>query len=112
VGFGREPYISKLKLFAVPLAGALMFGAQATCAKKERRMPSETIQTVLQRHTDSLMSLPGVVGTAIGECAGQPCIRVFVVKKTSPLVKKIPAMLEGFRVEIEETGAIRALDSP
>lgn len=57
------------------------------------------------------MSLPGVVGTAIGECAGQPCIRVFVVKKTSELVKKIPAMLEGFRVEVEETGKFRALDS-
>ena len=74
-------------------------------------MPGKAIQAVLAEHTDSLLSLPGVVGTAIGECQGEPCIKVFVVKRTPELVSKIPATLERFRVAVEETGEIRALDS-
>ncbi len=83
-----------------------------TCAKKSGEpMPGEDIQAVLKRHTDSLLAHSGVVGTAIGECAGKPCIKVFVVKKTVELTKQLPGTLEGFPVAIEETGEIRALDS-
>ena len=49
-------------------------------------MPEKSIESVLREHTPALMSLPGVVGTAQGECAGQPCIRVFVAKKTLELL--------------------------
>ncbi len=48
-------------------------------------MQQKKIETVLKEHTDSLMTLPGVVGTAIGECAGKPCIKVYVEKKTPEL---------------------------
>ncbi|MGH7825718.1 MAG: hypothetical protein ACREQ7_11165 [Candidatus Binatia bacterium] len=68
-----------------------------------------TIEEVLKRHTERLMSIPGVVGAAIGECTGIPCILVLVVKKTPDLIKKIPCRLEGFPVVMEETGAIRPL---
>ncbi len=74
-------------------------------------MPGKTIQAVLQEHSDSLMSLPGVVGTAIGQCEAKPCIKVLVAKKTPALLGKIPSTLEGFPVAVEETGEIRALDS-
>ena len=76
----------------------------------ERLMPEKAIEAVLKEHTDSLMSLPGVVGTALGECSGQPCIKVFVVKKTVELVKQIPSEIEGYEVAVQETGEIRALD--
>ena len=56
------------------------------------------------------MSLASVVGTALSECSGQPCIKVFVVKKTANLVKQIPSAIEGYDVAIQETGEIRALD--
>lgn len=78
--------------------------------RREGLMAGKTIDEVLKRHTDRLMSLPGVVGTAIGECDGKPCIKVFVVKKTPELLKKISPTLEGFLVVIEETGEFRALD--
>ena len=65
---------------------------------------------MLKEHTDSLMSLAGVVGTAQGLCSGKPCIKVYVAKKTSVLVKQIPATLEGYTVEIQVTGEIKALD--
>ena len=80
-----------------------------TQQQKEKLMPEKTIDTVLKEHTNDLMSLPGVVGTAQSLCAGKPCIKVYVVKKTPELVKQIPSTLEGYVVEIQETGEIRAL---
>jgi len=73
-------------------------------------MQSKTIQEVLKSHTPALMSTPGVVGTAIGEHDGKPCIVVMVVQKTADSVKKIPSTLEGFPVVIKEVGEIRSLD--
>ena len=75
-------------------------------------MPDKSIKAVLEEHADSLMSLVGVVGVAQGECQGQPCIRVLVVEKTPELLKQIPSSLGGYRVAVQATGEIRALDSP
>ena len=75
-------------------------------------MPPKTIQEVLEAHTPDLMSIPGVVGTAVGEQKGELCIKVLVIKKTPELTKKIPSTLEGFPVDIQQTGEIRALDTP
>ncbi len=93
-----------------------LLNATATCSQqavnqpKEISMPEKPIEAVLKEQTDSLMSIPGVVGTAQGECSGKPCIKVYVVKKTFDLVKQIPATLEGYAVEIQVTGEIKALD--
>ncbi len=95
----------------VLLAGVMAYGEQsADDAQQVRTMPDKTIETVLKQHTDSLMSLSGVVGTAQGECAGKPCIKVFVVKKSADLLKQIPTVIEGYAVEVQETGEIRAVD--
>jgi hypothetical protein len=75
---------------------------------KDRGLPPGTVAQVLRRHTDRLMSLPGVVGTAEGECAGKPCILVLVERVTPALRQAIPAELEGVPVEIRETGRIEA----
>jgi len=72
-------------------------------------MEKSSIDEVLREHTDSLMSIPGVVGTAQGKRAGKPCIRVLVVRKTPQLTKKIPSAIEGYAVTVQETGRIRAL---
>lgn len=71
-------------------------------------MPQKSIEEVLKAHTDELMAIPGVVGTAQGLFAGKPCIKVYVVKKTPDLEKRVPDSLEGYPVVIEETGEIRA----
>ena len=78
--------------------------------REKRPVQEKTIQEVLAEHTDSLMSLPGVVGTAQGLCDGQPCIKVFIVKKTPELLRQIPAEIEGYTVAVEETGEIKALE--
>ena len=98
------------------MVGLVWLLAAATCGQeqadqpKQKRMPKKTIEAVLKEHTDRLMSIPGVVGTAQGECKGQPCMKVYVVKKTPDLVKQIPSALEGYTLVIQETGQIRALD--
>ncbi len=73
-------------------------------------MQKKTIEQALAHHTDSLMSFPGVVGTGQGLCDGQPCIKVFIVKKTPDLLTQIPARIEGYTVAVEETGEIKALE--
>lgn len=71
-------------------------------------MPAKTIEGVLAAHSRAWMSLPGVIGTAIGEFQRTPCIKVLVLAKTETLIEQIPSQVEGFRVIIEEIGAIRA----
>ena len=72
-------------------------------------MMTKSIVEVLEEHTRELMALPGVVGTAQGLCEKKSCIKVFVIKKTPALERKIPETLDGYPVSIEETGKIRAL---
>ena len=75
----------------------------------ENTMPSKPIKKVLEEHTNELMSIKGVIGTAEGLCNGKPCIKVYVIKKTRQLTQRIPTTLEGYPVVIEETGEFRAL---
>ncbi len=72
-------------------------------------MSTEKITEVLKRHTDELMSVPGVVGVAEGEFQGSPCIKVFVMDKTQELLRQIPETIEGFLLQIEESGEFRTL---
>ncbi len=93
-----------------------MFSGITSCVNKaandhkgEEQMVERTIENVLKDHTEELMSLPGVVGTAQGLSNNKPCIKIFVIKKTPELDRKIPDNLEGYKVMIEETGEINAL---
>lgn len=99
------------------ILGFIVLGSNTvSCIKKsvdyggeENKMSAMKIEEVLKEHTDDLMTIPGVVGTGQGLCDGNPCIKVFVVKKTQELEDKIPEKLEGYSVKIKETGVIRAL---
>lgn len=66
----------------------------------------KSIDAVLAAHNDSLMAIPGVVGTAVGRCKGAPCIRVLVTRTSDELRRRIPRELEGFPVQIDVTGPI------
>ncbi len=52
--------------------------------------------------------MPGVVGTAV--CSGQPCVRLFVVKKQPDLLEQILFTIDGFMVAVQEAGEFKALD--
>lgn len=101
------------------VAPALLAGAIAACAgtgtggggdparRTEEALPAKSIDQVLAAHTDSLMALPGVVGTAIGLCDGERCIKVFLAEPNPATTRRIPARLETYRVSVEVTGIIR-----
>lgn len=67
-----------------------------------------TIEEVLRIHADSLMSLPGVQGVGQGESAGRPTIQVLVTGMTPELRQRLPREIEGYTLQVVETGVIRA----
>ena len=83
---------------------------QAEIGQEDPSMPNKSLEEILQEYTDSLMTMSGVVGTAQGLCDGEPCIRVFVIKKSDELMGQIPPMIEGYPVDVQETGEFRKVD--
>ena len=83
----------------------------AACSSREAQRDSTVtkapIESVLRSHTDSLMRINGVIGTAIGACDSVPCIKVLVIAATPALQRAIPKTLEGHKVIIEATGVVR-----
>jgi hypothetical protein len=82
--------------------------SNAADRKEEQPMPTEPIEATLRAHTDALMAIPGVVGVGQGLLGETPCIKVFVVGKTSALQQKIPRALDGHPVVVEQTGEFQA----
>ena len=72
-------------------------------------MTVDDVQRILEEQTPELMAIPGVVGTAIGGSAAQPCIKVYVVEETDGIRARIEATLGGQPVILQPTGSIRAL---
>ena len=66
------------------------------------------IADVLARHTPSLMATPGVVGTGEGRSHDQAVIVIFVIKRTSQLEQAVPKVIEGYPVELRESGQVTA----
>ncbi len=94
------------------VAGAAACGQSGAVAGQEAQtVAKKSIEQVLKEHTDSLMALPGVVGTGQGLCGAEPCIRVFVVEATQELLEQIPDQIEGYTVDVQQTGEFKALDS-
>ena len=71
--------------------------------------PVKSINEVLAERTVEWMTIPGAVGTAVGELDGQRCIKVLVTESADEMAARFPAEAEGHRVVIEEAGEFRAL---
>ena len=74
-------------------------------------MVNRGIEEVQEAFTREWMDLPGVVGTGIGLCEGQPCIKVFVAGPIQQLEERIPNEVDGHRVILEQTGRFQARDT-
>lgn len=70
-------------------------------------MADTTIVAAQQALTDSVMALPGVVGTGIGLCGETPCIKVYLAQDDAELRSHIPETFQGFQVAVEVTGEFR-----
>src|SRR3989441_11536794 len=91
------------------VATLVVAAALASCACRDHReetqaVTSRTMEAVLAAHTDSLMALPGVVGTAIGLCDGAPCIRGFLAGSGAAARRRIPTQPEGYPGKVGGTG--------
>ncbi len=109
-GLAARSFLAMIGVVWLFAAAAAPAQPAAAAEQEERALPEKTIESVLKAHTPRLMALPGVVGAGQGLCAGAPCIKVFVAKKTPELVRQIPPAIEGYAVAVEETGEFRALD--
>ena len=67
------------------------------------------LKKVLEKYQGEMIAVKGVVGVGEGMCDGKPCVKVFVVKKTSQILTRIPSVIEGYTVSIVETGVFKAL---
>jgi len=73
----------------------------------EKNVVKESIKEVYERHTKELMSVDGVVGTAIGaQEDGTPCILVFVTEFSEEIKSRIPSSIDGYPVAIQVSGKI------
>jgi hypothetical protein len=73
----------------------------------------QAVIAVQKRHTDILMTEPGILGTAVGLGQGRaPLILVFAKSFNSAKRASIPDKLEGVPVIVKVTGEIRALKRP
>jgi hypothetical protein len=88
---------TSLILFAVLLGGlASAGGPPAAPPGLERAIAAQ------EAHTDHLLAISGVVGTAVGLAAdGQPVVKIYVEHAG---VSGLPQMLDGVPVEVEVTG--------
>lgn len=72
-------------------------------------MAAKTIEAVLKERTDEIMNVPGVVGVGQGLYRNKPCIMVMAAELTPEIQQQIPEEIEGYKVDIQVTGEIRAL---
>ncbi|MEK7653558.1 MAG: hypothetical protein AAB358_03695 [Patescibacteria group bacterium] len=63
---------------------------------------------VKNQYVAELMAIDGVVGVGIGECWGELCLKVYLENNSSELKRQIPKQLDGFKVDTDVTGTIRA----
>ncbi len=116
---------SKLRITGVALAAAMWVacadspqspaglqgpGLSATVTGVERAIQAQELGPAIraqERHTDELLGLAGVVGTAVGlNGGGRPAVKVYTIREG---VRGIPRNLDGIPVVVEVTGPIVAL---
>ncbi|NIS38528.1 hypothetical protein GWN26_09515 [Candidatus Saccharibacteria bacterium] len=70
----------------------------------------DKVREIKQKYETEWMSIEGVVAVGIGlTAAGTPGVIVSVSKNKAEVETKIPEVVEGVPIEIQETGEIKAL---
>jgi hypothetical protein len=99
----------KVLLVAVAVFGLLVF-AGVLLAQGRSEDAFERVKEVQEKHTDRLMAIDGVEGTAVGLDENErPAVKVFLER---PGVGGIPRELDGAPVRPVVTGKIYALPKP
>ena len=99
---------------SVALLGALTLvvtacsrGTPAPDSREGEAVTYTTIEDALTALTDRLIDREGVTGMGVGSCDGNPCLKVYVVRRDAPVVSDVPSTLGGWNVSVEASGEIR-----
>jgi len=102
-------FFSKLLLVVVAVFGLLVLSSMLS-AQGRSQDAFERVKEVQERHTDRLMAIEGVEGTAVGlDDSDRPAVKVFL---ENPGVRGIPRELDGVPVHPVVTGKFYALPKP
>ncbi len=69
---------------------------------------TSTTHQALKHNRDAILALPGVAGTGLSLCEGEPCIKVFVTERVSGTEAELERLLQGHPFVIEESGPFEA----
>lgn len=83
-------------------------------AMAQNSSPNRDIHAVLAGHDKELLAIPDVVGVYVGTTGDdrQLCLKVMLARANPESERKIPRMIEGYRVVTEVTGEIEARGRP
>ena len=103
-------FVLTITLFSIACSATIW--SQANQPGQHESMTRKDINAVLKDHDKDLLTIPGVVGVFVGLLPDDktPCLKVIVVKETEEIRKRIPDLIEGYPVLIEESGVIRPLN--
>jgi hypothetical protein len=91
----------------------LLFLTLSSCTIEEKNYSmtkQRPISEVLREHSAEWMKIPGVIGTGEGAIDDKPAVIVMVNKSTNEIKLRIPKEVDGYPVQIDEVGTVRALD--
>ena len=71
-----------------------------------------SIREVMAKHRDEWMGRPDVTGMGIGRCDEEPCIVLYLTRRSEELDRALPDRVEGYRVRLEVTGPFEARPQP
>jgi hypothetical protein len=114
----KHPSQAWIIWFGCATLGLVFYASGCHASSRDSRSVTDTlsncdINTVLRAHDNEFMQIPGVVGVYVGlrSDGKTPCLKVMAARITPEIRSKVPQSLEGYPVEIEETGEIRPLNS-
>ncbi len=88
---------------------ALMLATAILCAGNEALAMTASIFDVKSRYESRLLSLPGVISVGIGRASdGRTVIVIGVEDKASVEGSELPKQLEGYPVQVDVIGPVRA----
>lgn len=97
-------------LFVVVAIFGLLVFSRVLLAQGQSEDAFERVKEVQEKHTDRLMAIEGVEGTAVGlDDSDRPAVKVFL---ENPGVRGIPRELDGVPVHPVVTGKFYALPKP
>ena len=88
----------------------VLLGLSVSSCEERGGTAREPAARVIERHADSLMAIPGVVGVAetLGP-RGETVLQVMLATNDRRVKQRIPRWIEGYRVTFEVTGPIRPM---